>query len=238
MEVGSQNRQNRQQCEIKYESTQSRDSNVTLNQDKIDSRILYRVVKNIFDRLISMLGIILLSPLFIVVAILIKNEDGGKVIYVQQRIGKNGKPFKMYKFRSMVMNADKKVAKIADLNEVDGAMFKMKNDPRVTKVGKVIRKYSIDELPQLVNVVKGDMALVGPRPPLAREVKEYSDYDMQRLMVVPGCTGLWQVTERNSVGFHEMVELDIEYIQKSNFLFDLGILIRTVWIMIKPNEAY
>lgn len=117
-------------------------------------------------------------------------------------------------------------------------MFKMKYDPRVTKIGRIIRKYSIDELPQLLNVIKGDMSLVGPRPPLEREVENYTEYDKQRLLVIPGCTGLWQVSERNNVGFHEMVELDIEYIDNANMWIDIQILLKTIWIMIVPNNAY
>lgn len=144
----------------------------------------------------------------------------------------------MYKFRSMIVNADDKLKKLLIYNDVEGAMFKMKNDPRVTRIGKIIRKYSIDELPQLFNVLKGDMSLVGPRPPLMREYREYTDYDKQRLIVTPGCTGLWQVTERNNVGFHGMVKLDIEYIQRSGFLFDMKILLLTLWIMMRPNNAY
>lgn len=117
-------------------------------------------------------------------------------------------------------------------------MFKIKNDPRVTRVGRKIRKYSIDELPQLFNVLKGDMSLVGPRPPLRREFNDYTDFDKQRLIVVPGCTGLWQVTSRNNVGFNKMVQLDIEYIKKSSMTFDIFILFKTIAIMIKPNAAY
>lgn len=144
----------------------------------------------------------------------------------------------MYKFRSMVSNADELLKTLISENEVDGAMFKMKLDPRVTKVGSFIRKYSIDELPQLVNVLKGNMSLVGPRPPLEREVKEYTDYDKQRLYVKPGCTGLWQATVRNSVGFDEMVRLDLIYVQKRSLKFDLWIIFRTVKIMFRPNGAY
>ena len=144
----------------------------------------------------------------------------------------------MYKFRSMVVDADKHLKELLDENEVDGAMFKMKKDPRVTKVGQLIRKYSIDELPQLVNVLLGNMSLVGPRPPLPREVKEYSEYDKQRLSVKPGCTGLWQISGRNDVGFSEMVELDLKYINKRNIIFDLYVLLKTVLVFIKPNGAY
>ena len=138
----------------------------------------------------------------------------------------------------MVQNADQIKQQLLDQNEVEGAMFKMKEDPRVTKTGKWIRKYSLDELPQLVNVLLGDMSLVGPRPPLPSEVAEYTDYDKQRLLVTPGCTGLWQATVRNKASFDEMVSLDIEYINKASFWYDCWIIFMTVKIMIFPNSAY
>lgn len=144
----------------------------------------------------------------------------------------------MLKFRSMCVDAEEKLKELKKYSEVDGAMFKIKNDPRVTRVGRKIRKYSIDELPQLFNVLKGDMSLVGPRPPLRREFNDYTEYDKQRLYVVPGCTGLWQVSGRNDVGFHEMVELDLQYIRKSSILYDLRIMFKTIKIMIFPNGAY
>ncbi|AWI42112.1 multidrug MFS transporter (plasmid) [Lactiplantibacillus plantarum] len=199
----------------------------------------YRLIKRLFDVCASFTALVLLSPMFLVVAIAIKAEDSqGKAFYSQIRVGKGGKRFKMYKFRSMVSNADELLKTLISENDVDGAMFKMKLDPRVTKVGSFIRKYSIDELPQLVNVLKGNMSLVGPRPPLEREVKEYTDYDKQRLYVKPGCTGLWQATVRNSVGFDEMVRLDLIYVQKRSLKFDLWIIFRTVKIMFRPNGAY
>lgn len=199
----------------------------------------YRLIKRLFDVCASFTALVLLSPMFLVVAIAIKAEDSqGKVFYSQIRVGKGGKRFRMYKFRSMVSNADELLKTLISENDVDGAMFKMKLDPRVTKVGSFIRKYSIDELPQLVNVLKGNMSLVGPRPPLEREVKEYTDYDKQRLYVKPGCTGLWQATVRNSVGFDEMVRLDLIYVQKRSLKFDLWIIFRTVKIMFRPNGAY
>lgn len=169
---------------------------------------------------------------------LIKYEDPkGSVLFKQIRIGKDGEKFHMYKFRSMVIDAEDKLKDLLKHNEVSGAMFKMKEDPRVTRIGKIIRKTSIDELPQLLNVLKGEMSLVGPRPPLPREVKEYTAYDKQRLLVTPGCAGLWQVTERNSVGFKEMVELDLEYINKRSVFYDLKIIFKTIQIMIKSNGA-
>ncbi|CAM3557031.1 sugar transferase [Marinicrinis lubricantis] len=200
---------------------------------------LYLFMKRTIDVAGAVFGILFMSPLFLVIAMLIKIEDPkGPVLFHQIRIGKGEKPFRMYKFRSMVSDAEEKLQELLDKNEVSGAMFKMKEDPRITKVGKFIRKTSIDELPQLFNVLKGDMSLVGPRPPLPREVEEYSEYDKLRLTVTPGCTGLWQVSGRNSVGFKEMVELDLQYIRKRSLLFDLKILLKTVYILIKPNDAY
>lgn len=212
---------------------------IVIDAARQNHRYGYRIVKRAFDFLASLGGLSILSPLFLIVAIAIKVEDPkGSVFYSQIRLGKNQTPFKMYKFRSMVSNADELLAKLLADNEVDGAMFKMHDDPRITKVGRFIRKYSIDELPQLLNVLLGSMSLVGPRPPLPREVAEYSDYDKQRLAVKPGCTGLWQATVRNSVGFDEMVKLDLQYISKRSVRFDLYVILKTVVIMFKPNGAY
>ena len=231
--------QNKEHSRKDFRHYHSLTNNNIINKDQIEKRIFYHFFKKSFDELLSVVAIILLIPVFIIIAILIKFDDPkGPIFYSQIRIGKNGHPFKMYKFRSMVVNADKELEKLLGQNEVEGAMFKMKSDPRVTRVGKFIRKYSIDELPQLLNVIKGDMALVGPRPPLKREIKEYTKYDKQRLLVTPGCTGLWQISARNSVGFKKMVEIDIEYIKKSNILFDSFILFQTLIIMIRPNDAY
>lgn len=211
---------------------------VFLNKDKIRSRFIYHSMKRLFDIVAATCGIVILSPLMIIIAVLIKGEDHGPIFYKQVRVGKNGKTFKMYKFRSMFVNADQMLAKLKEKNDVDGPMFKMKDDPRVTKIGHFIRKHSLDELPQFLNVLKGDMSLVGPRPPLPSEVVEYSEYDKQRLLVIPGCTGLWQATERNEVGFNKMVQLDIQYINRASFIFDLWIIWKTVEIVIKPNGSY
>jgi len=212
---------------------------VAINFEYQERRYLYKGIKRIFDFVASFIGLVLLSPLFLIVAIAIKIEDPkGPVFYSQTRLGKKQEPFKMYKFRSMVVNADKHLKELLDENEVEGAMFKMKEDPRVTKVGEFIRKYSIDELPQLVNVLLGDMSLVGPRPPLPREVKEYTPHDKLRLAVKPGCTGLWQISGRNDVGFHEMVELDLKYIDRRGFWFDMYVLFKTVAVFVHPNAAY
>ena len=212
---------------------------ITIDAGRQHRRYGYRFIKRVFDFVASLLGLIILSPLFLIIAIAIKVGDPkGAVFYSQTRLGRGEVPFKMYKFRSMVSNADELLEKLLKDNEIDGAMFKMQDDPRVTKIGRFIRKYSIDELPQLLNVLQGSMSLVGPRPPLPREVEEYSDYDKQRLAVKPGCTGLWQATVRNSVGFDEMVKLDLTYISKRSVAFDVYILFKTVVIMFKPNGAY
>ena len=211
---------------------------IKLDPSKVKGRLVYHTVKRGFDILASGVALVLLSPLFGVLTVKIKREDGGPAFYSQTRIGKNGKPFKMWKFRSMIVNADKMVKQLEEQNEIDGAMFKIKDDPRVTKIGHVIRKYSLDELPQLWNVLKGDMSLVGPRPPLPSEVEEYTDYDKQRLLVMPGCTGLWQVTKRNEADFDEMVWLDIVYINHSGLWEDLKLIIKTIGVVIHPNGAY
>lgn len=200
---------------------------------------LYSVGKRTIDILGSLAGLILLSPLLALVAILIKLEDpSGSVIFYQTRVGKNERLFRMYKLRSMYTNAEDKLKDLLDQNEVSGAMFKMKDDPRVTKVGKFIRKTSIDELPQLFNVLRGEMSLVGPRPPLTREVAEYTNHDKKRLAVTPGCTGLWQVSGRSNLDFKQMVELDITYIEKKCILFDIRIILRTVKVMLGSKDAF
>lgn len=199
----------------------------------------YSVFKRTMDFTCALAGLIFLTPLFIIIALLIKLEDPkGSVFFYQTRIGKNEKPFRMYKFRSMVSNAEEKLKELLDKNEIQGAMFKMKNDPRITKVGKFIRKTSLDELPQLVNVLKGEMSLVGPRPPLPREVAQYSERDKLRLLVTPGCTGLWQVSGRNELSFKEMVELDIRYIETRSIANDLKILFKTVKVLFGSKDAF
>lgn len=216
----------------------NKNEKIILDRKEINKHHVYRTCKRLFDVVASACGLVLLSPVFLATAIAIKLDDGGPVFYNQERIGKDGKPFKMYKFRSMKVNADQEIEKLQKHNEVDGAMFKMKNDPRITRVGKFIRKTSIDEFPQLLNVLLGQMSIVGPRPPLPREVAEYTDYDKQRLYVRPGCTGLWQVTVRNSVGFHEMVSIDLDYIKRRSFHLDLEIMLKTIKVIFVPNTAY
>ena len=200
--------------------------------------ILYSVTKRLIDIVGSLCGIILLSPLFLIVAILIKLEDPkGKVFFAQERNGKYPKTFKMYKFRSMVHNAEDLLKDLMYRNEQTGPVFKINDDPRITKVGKFIRKTSIDELPQLFNVLKGDMSLVGPRPPIPHEVDQYNSYQMQRLAVKPGLTCIWQVSGRNNIGFDEWVEMDIEYIKTRNLWLDIKLIFKTVGVLFGDDNA-
>ncbi|PGM36403.1 multidrug MFS transporter [Bacillus cereus] len=210
-----------------------------IDSEQLNSSKGYLIIKRFMDIIGSLVGLILLAPIFCVIAIMIKIEDPkGPIVFKQIRVGKNGKEFHMYKFRSMVVNAEEKLKDLLNQNEVSGAMFKMKEDPRVTKIGRFIRKTSIDELPQLLNVLKGDMSLVGPRPPLLREVKEYTAYDKQRLMVTPGCTGLWQVSGRSNLSFEQMVELDLYYIIHRNLIFDVKLLLKTVKVLLGSKDAF
>ena len=200
--------------------------------------ILYSITKRLIDIVGSLCGIILLSPLFLIVAILIKLEDPkGKVFFAQERNGRYPKTFKMYKFRSMVHNAEELLKDLMDRNEQTGPVFKINDDPRITKVGKFIRKTSIDELPQLFNVLKGDMSLVGPRPPIPHEVEQYNSYQMQRLAVKPGLTCIWQVSGRNNIGFDEWVEMDIEYIKTRNLWLDIKLIFKTVGVLFGDETA-
>ena len=200
--------------------------------------IFYSVTKRLIDIVGSLCGIILLSPLFLIVAILIKLEDPkGKVFFAQERNGRYPKTFKMYKFRSMVHNAEELLKDLMDRNEQTGPVFKINDDPRITKVGKFIRKTSIDELPQLFNVLKGDMSLVGPRPAIPREVEQYNSYQMQRLAVKPGLTCIWQVSGRNNIGFDEWVEMDIEYIKTRNLWLDIKLIFKTVGVLFGDDNA-
>lgn len=212
---------------------------LSAQDDIVKETKTYLIMKRVLDIFGALFGIIILSWVFILVAILIKIEDPkGPIFFKQTRIGKNEKEFQMYKFRSMVTDAEEKLKELLKYNEVSGAMFKMKDDPRITKIGKFIRKTSIDELPQLWNVLKGEMSLVGPRPPLKREVIKYTDYDRQRLMVKPGCTGLWQVSGRSNLSFDEMVELDLLYIKKRNIFFDLRIIAKTFLVLFGSKDAF
>lgn len=195
--------------------------------------------KRLFDLVSSATIIALLMPLYVLVAFLIKLEDGGPVFFVQRRVGKHGKEFDMYKFRSMYMDADKRLAEVYRMNQHrDGVTFKMRNDPRITKVGKWLRRASLDELPQLFNVFLGEMSLVGPRPPLPREVAMYSRTDRLRLEVTPGITCLWQIGGRSEIDFSGQLKLDVQYIESQSFLGDLRILLKTVPAVLLGKGAY
>lgn len=187
----------------------------------------YCVNKRIMDILGGCFGLILSAIPIIFLAIRIK-KDGGPIFYAQERIGKNSKLFIMYKLRSMVPNADDLKDTLLEKNELHGGMFKIKEDPRVTEIGRTIRRCSLDELPQFWNVVKGDMSLVGPRPCLKRELTQYSEHDKQRLLVKPGISGLWQVSGRSNLDFADMIELDLKYIRERSIRNDLKICLKTI----------
>ncbi|MBN2828843.1 MAG: sugar transferase [Candidatus Cloacimonetes bacterium] len=198
-----------------------------------------KFLKHSLDFIGSLILIILLSPIFLITMIAIYLNDPGPLFYIAPRVGKDGKNFGFIKFRSMVMNADKMKDNLLEANESkDGVIFKMKKDPRVTTVGRFIRRFSIDELPQLFNVLKGDMSLVGPRPPLPREVAEYTLDDRKRLHVTPGITCLWQVGGRSEIPFSQQVELDKQYIQSKGIWQDIKILIKTIPAVISGKGAY
>lgn len=197
----------------------------------------YEKIKRFFDIFLSSAALVVLSPLLLVIAILIYLEDKGPVIYSQTRIGKDGRAFKLYKFRSMCVDADEKLKDLQKLNERDGPVFKIKNDPRVTKVGKFIRKTCIDELPQLVNIIKGDMSIVGPRPPLPNEVEQYNSYQKQRLLVVPGLTCYWQIQKGEETTFDEWVELDLKYIKERSILLDFRLILLTFKVILSGKGA-
>ena len=200
---------------------------------------MYKYIKRILDIFASAIGLIILSPLLLLVSILIKLESKGSIFFHQVRVGCDGKLFNMYKFRSMVQNAEQIKDQLSSENESnDGVIFKMKNDPRITKMGKFIRKWSIDELPQLINVLKGDMSLVGPRPPVPSEVKEYVSDDLKRLHTIPGITCYWQIAGRSEIPFKQQVDLDKKYISTCSLWTDIKILFATVPAVLAHKGAY
>ena len=198
----------------------------------------YLVAKRAMDLLGSGLALLFLAPVFTVVALLIKLEDGGPVFFSQKRVGKGGREFKFYKFRSMCVDAEAKRAALKEATEDDSVRFKMTRDPRITRIGRVIRRFSIDEMPQFINVLLGDMSLVGPRPPLPEEVAEYTDHEMQRLSVEQGLTCTWQVTGRSLIPFEEQVELDLSYARERSLLGDVKLLVMTVPAVLFGKGAY
>lgn len=192
----------------------------------------------VFDLVVASAVLLVGLPVWLLVALAVKLQSPGPIFYGQTRVGRDGVRFQMLKFRSMYRDADERLAELQKHNEASGPLFKMKDDPRVTPVGKVIRKFSIDEFPQLLNVVKGEMSLVGPRPPLPHETDRYSKNDWRRLEVVPGMTGLWQVSGRSSLTFEEMVRLDLYYIENWSVALDVNLLFRTVPAMLLARGAY
>ena len=207
------------------------------------SRLAYRAVKRAFNIVFSGAALVIIAIPSLVLAALIRLESEGSPFYSQIRVGQTRPDgslttFRMWKFRSMYKDADERLFELMEQNEIAGAMFKMKEDPRVTRIGRFIRKHSIDEFPQFLNVFLGQMSVVGPRPPLPNEVAQYTEYDLQRLAVKPGITGWWQVTDRNSTGFDGMVRRDLEYIAKRGIVTDLKIVLLTVLEVFNGSDAY
>ena len=195
-------------------------------------------LKRLLDLVLASLGLAASAPIWLAIAIAIKVDSPGRVIFVQERVGLHGRRFRFYKFRSMHVDAEQRLAEVQSKNEVLGPVFKMRRDPRVTKVGAFLRRTSLDELPQLVNVLKGDMSLVGPRPPLPREVEHYRPNDMVRLSVRPGLTCLWQIRGRSNVSFEQWMEYDREYVRRMSLWVDVTILMRTVVAVLSMRGAY
>ena len=213
-------------------------------QDVVEERVeqkrdyrLYEIIKRSIDVVGAFMGLIILSPILIIVAMIIKIESRGPIIFSQIRVGLNGKEFKMYKFRSMVENAEELKSGLESKNEMSGPMFKIKDDPRITRIGKFIRKTSIDELPQLINVIKGEMSLVGPRPSLPNEVKEFEEWMHERLTVKPGLTCYWQVSGRNNIDFEDWMKLDIKYVRERNIFIDIKLIFRTAIMLLGDKNA-
>ncbi|MDY5912882.1 MAG: sugar transferase [Inconstantimicrobium porci] len=211
--------------------------------DKVDEKgikvtmNLYEYFKRIGDIVLSIIGIIVTLPITLIVAVLIKIEDGGSVFFSQTRVGKHGAEFKMYKFRSMRPDAEKIKKELMNQNEMSGPMFKMKNDPRITKIGHFIRKTSIDELPQLLNILKGEMSIVGPRPSLPHEVEEFEPWMLERLEVKPGLTCFWQVQGRNTIDFEDWMKLDVKYVRERNLLLDIKLIFKTFKVFLGDENA-
>jgi exopolysaccharide biosynthesis polyprenyl glycosylphosphotransferase len=196
------------------------------------------LLKRVSDLAGAVVALVVLSPVFALAAILVKATSRGPVLFTQERVGLNGRTFTLYKFRSMYRDAEERRAALASLNERSGPVFKIKDDPRITPVGKWMRRFSIDELPQFWNVLAGDMSLVGPRPPIPEEVAQYEPWQLRRLDVRPGLTCLWQISGRSRIGFHEWMRLDLEYIRHRSLKLDLKILLRTIPAVLSREGAY
>jgi len=210
-----------------------------LRHKPLISDMMTRLTKRSLDVLLCLLGLVAISPMLLLISLAIKLDSKGPVIFRQQRVGRDGRTFEMFKFRSMHVDAEARISQLLAQNEMaGGVIFKMRDDPRVTRVGRFIRRTSIDELPQLFNVLRGDMSLVGPRPPLPREVAEYSPSDRDRLDVEPGITCIWQVSGRSEIPFPEQVEMDLQYIHRQSLFEDLRLLARTVPALLRGRGAY
>lgn len=209
----------------------------TMNGNIEGKSKIYLIVKRITDIVCSLAGLIVLSPILLITAIAIKMDSKGSIFFKQDRVGKDERIFSMYKFRSMVVNAEELKKSLEKANEMSGPMFKMKKDPRITRVGRFIRKTSIDELPQLINVLKGDMSLVGPRPSLPKEVEAFEPWMKERLTVLPGLTCIWQVSGRNNIPFKEWMELDIKYVRERSYLLDLKLIFKTFFVLFGDDNA-
>ena len=201
-----------------------------VGQAGFQKKPVYEFFKRCFDIVLALLALIILFvPLLIIALVIVIDSPGASPIFVQRRVGKNGRVFNFYKFRSMVPNAESMLKNLLDKNEMTGPVFKMKEDPRITRIGKFIRSCSIDELPQLINIIKGDMSFVGPRPAIVREVEQYTDREKQRLCIIPGLTCYWQIQpKRNDLSFEEWLDLDLKYIRERNFFLDIKIIFKTV----------
>ena len=197
-----------------------------------------QIVKDLFDRSVAALALMALSPLMLTIAVVIRFSDRGPALFTQMRVGKGGEPFKIYKFRTMVVDAEARLAAIRPANEFDSVLFKIRNDPRVTAIGARLRKWSLDELPQLINVFRGEMSLVGPRPALPEEAELYADHVRRRLVVKPGLTGMWQVSGRSDLSWDESVRLDLRYVENWSFALDLQIIWKTLPVILKGSGAY
>jgi exopolysaccharide biosynthesis polyprenyl glycosylphosphotransferase len=197
-----------------------------------------RFRKRLFDVAFSAAALLLTAPLLALVALAIKLEDYGPVFYVSDRIGLEGRRFRMLKFRTMAVGADQRIAEVAHLDEGNGVLFKIRSDPRVTRVGRFLRRYSIDEVPQFVNVLRRDMSVVGPRPPLPSEASAYDDQMWRRLLVRPGITGLWQISGRSDLSWEDSVRLDLSYVENWSMTSDLVIAAKTVSVVRRGSGAY
>ncbi|MDR3594816.1 sugar transferase [Clostridium sp.] len=210
---------------------------VLFKKQEEDSKLIYCFLKRTMDVICSVIGLVVLSPIFFVVAALIRLESEGNPIFSQERVGRYGKKFKMYKFRSMVVNAEELKDSLRNKNEMSGPMFKMKEDPRITRVGRFIRRTSVDELPQLINVLKGEMSLVGPRPSLPKEVDVFEDWMIERLEIKPGLTCYWQVSGRSDIGFEDWMKLDVKYVRERNTLLDIKLIMKTFSVFLGDEHA-